>query len=204
MRYLVILVVLSIWILQATTPAAADTIAHRAGLSGRLGAAVPFENDMIKGTSKTRAGLIGGGGLIYGFDDHFAAEVEASHVPNMDVEAGGVKSFEASFTDVSVGFQYRFLPQQRLVPFLGAGADFIHGNLDNVSGAGYRLDWAYGGHINAGFDWFVNRSIALTVEIRGVMTADADVRAGSVKVSEYSPRWVQGAVGFRLLLPEHF
>jgi len=184
--------------------ALADSIAGRLGVTGRIGASVPLQDDFIKGTSDTKSGFSGGGGLIYGIGRHGAVDVEVFHMPQLDVEVNGAKSYEAAITDVAVGFQFRFATENRLVPYLGLGPDFIRGNLRHISGTGYKLDWTYGGHVNLGFDWFITPGIAMTTDVRGVYAADGDITNGSNDVSEYRPQWFQGTVGFRLMLPEHF
>ena len=202
MHYLLVLTAVSI--LTLSTNAVAESIAGRLGITGRIGATVPLKDDFIGGTSDTKTGFAAGGGLIYGFSEHVSADVEAFHMPQLDVHANGVKTYEASVTDIALGLQFRFLPQSRLVPYLGLGPDFITGNLHHVSGVGYKLDWTYGGHVNFGFDWFINPSIAMTTDVRGVYAADGDVRSGSTKVSDYRPQWFMGTVGFRLMLPKTF
>lgn len=200
MRKLPIFSTLLLAVLASAT-ASADTLAGRFGLTGKVGGAVPLEERFVKGSSGSSAGFIGGGGAICGIGDHLALEIEALHMPQLDIEVAGAKAFEASVTDISLGLQLRPFPLSRLVPYLGIGPDFIHGNLDHVSGAGYKLDWSFGGHANLGMDWFVTRGIVLTAEVRGVYATDGDVKSGPVKVSEYRPHWFQGTVGVRLILP---
>jgi outer membrane protein len=173
-------------------------------VTARIGAAIPLKDDFIQGTSDTKAGLAAGGGLIYGFSEHVAADVEVFHMPQLDVEANGVKTYEAAVTDVALGIQFRFLTANKLVPYFGLGPDFITADLKHVNGTGYKLDWTYGGHVNLGFDWFITPGIAMTADARGVYAMDGDVLSGSTKVSEYRPRWFQGTVGFRLMLPRNF
>lgn len=184
--------------------AMADSINGRLGVTARVGATLPLEDDFIKGTSDTKAGIAAGGGLIYGFSEHVAADVEVFHMPQLDAYANGVKTFEAAMTDVALGVQLRFITGNRLVPYVGLGPDFITADLKHVNGTGYKLDWTYGGHVNLGFDWFITPGIAMTTDVRGVYAADGDVLSGSTKVSEYRPQWFQGTVGIRLMLPKKF
>lgn len=187
--------------------AMADTIDGRLGFTGRLGFITPInsgDSDFINGMSKTETGFAGGGGLIYGFGNHMAAEAEVLQMPKLDVKNNGVKTYEATLTDISAGLQYRFIPDCKVVPYIGAGADFIKGNLKHVNGTEYDLDWTYGGHLSLGVDWFLTRGIALTAEARGVRAISGDILSGSTKVSEYDPFWVQGTIGIRLFLPESF
>ena len=189
-------------LLITTGTAAAESIAGRLGVTGKLGATIPLNDEFIDGTSDTNAGFSGGGGLIYGLNDQLAIDLEVFHMPELEVEVDGVKTYEAEVTDIALGVQFRFPTNGSLVPYLGIGADFIRGNLDYVSGNSYDLDWTYGGHVNAGVDWFITPGIAFTADIRGVYAADGDISSDSSDVSEYSPQWVQGTVGVRLMLPE--
>ena len=181
----------------------AASIDGRLGLTGKAGVLVPLKDDFISSTTESKTGFAFGGGLIYGFGKNFAAELDVTHVPKLDVEISGSKVFEASFTDLALGVQYRFTPDNSLVPYQGAGVDFIKGDLTNISGAKYDLEWTAGGHVNAGLDYFVTRSIALTADFKGVFSAKGDIRNGDVWVGEYDPMSFIGTVGIRLFLPEN-
>ena len=174
----------------------------RLGVTGKAGALVPLQDDFISSTSESRTGFAAGGGLIFGFCRNFAAEVDVTHVPNLDVEISGSKAYEAKLTDVAVGIQYRFYSDNRVVPFVGAGLDFIKGRLENVSGANYNLNWTQGCHANAGIDYFVTPGIAFTAELRGVVALEGDVKDGNMKVGDYDPTSFIGTVGIRLMLPK--
>ena len=198
-----VILLITITFILATGTAMADSIDGRLGLTGKAGVLVPLKDDFISSTSESKTGFAFGGGLIYGFGKNFAAELDVTHVPKLDVEISGSKVFEASFTDLALGVQYRFTPENRLVPFVGAGVDFIKGDLTNISGAKYDLEWTAGGHANAGLDYFVTRSIALTADFKGVFTAKGDIRNGDVWVGEYDPMSFIGTLGIRLFLPEN-
>ena len=200
MRRFILLVTLIITMIAST--AFADTIANRFGITGRIGVVAPLDNEFVKDTSDTNPGFAWNGGLIYGFNDHIATELEVTYIPEMEVEIAGDKAYEADMLDFSLGLQYRFTPEKSLVPFVGIGVDFIKGDLDHVNGNSYDMDWSYGGHINAGLDWFLTKGIALTADVRCTAAAAGDVNKGDTKVSEYDPLWFQGTVGFRLILPE--
>ena len=201
MRRVILLATLTI--ILATGTAMADSIDGRLGLTGKAGVLVPLKDDFISNTTESKTGFAFGGGLIYGFGKNFAAELDVTHVPKLDVEISGSKAYEASFTDLSLGVQYRFAPENRLVPFVGAGVDFIKGDLTNISGAKYDLEWTAGGHVNAGLDYFINRGIALNADFRGVYTAKGDIKDGDVWVGEYDPMSFIGTVGVRFFLPEN-
>lgn len=185
------------------TGAAAETIANRFGLTGRVGFAMPvkpgfMDDEFINGTSDTKNGAAWNGGFIYGFNDNIASELEVSYIPRLDVKQGSAKAYEAKIKDISLGLQYRFMPQNHLVPYVGAGLDFMDGRLKKVGGGNYDMDWTYGGHINAGVDWFLTKGIALSADLRGTFAKSGDISNGN----EYDPAWFQGSFGLRLFLPE--
>lgn len=200
MRKAIILATLTI--ILATGTAMAASIDGRFGMTGKAGVLVALKDDFTSSTGGSSPGFAYGGGLIYGLSKNFALELDFTHVPNLDVETSGIKVLEASFTDLSLGVQYRFIPENRLVPYLGVGADIIKGELANLAGRKYDMDWTGGGHVNAGFDYFITRGIALNVDVRGVYTAKGDIKDGDVWVGEYNPMSFIGMVGIRLFLPE--
>lgn len=179
--------------------AMAASIDGRFGLTGRVGAFAPAQDDFVTGSTDAKAGIAAGGGLIYGLGRHLAAELDITRVPNIDVEQAGLKVGEASTTDISLGLQFRFAPDSRLVPYLGAGVDFISGDFKSQTGQSYDLDWTAGGHLNAGFDYFATRGVALSAEIRGIFAAKGDVKTTG---AEYDPTGFIGSVGIRMFLPE--
>jgi len=197
MRRVMLLSTLTI-ILSAAT-ALASGIDGRFGITGKAGALVPLKDDFIGGSTGSDPGLAAGGGIIFGLGNNLAIEVDAIHLMKSNVSSGA-SSAEASLTDVGLGLQYRFGPDNRLVPFIGGGADFIKGELKNSSDVTFNLDWTVGGHVNAGFDFFVTKGIALTVDTRGLFAADGDVKGTPLK---YNPMSFIGTVGIRLFLPEH-
>jgi outer membrane protein len=201
MRRIILLALLTI--ILATGTAMAASIDGRFGLTGKVGALVPLQDDFISSTTESKTGFAFGSGLIYGFCKNFAAELDVTRVQTVDAEISGSKVFEASLTDLSLGVQYRFVPENRFVPYLGIGADFIKGDLTHINGAKYDMDWTAGGHVNAGLDYFINRSIALNADFRGVFTAKGDIKNNDVWVGEYDPTSFIGTVGIRLFLPEN-
>lgn len=177
----------------------AQSINGRLGLSGKVGLFVPLNDDLVTGASASKTGLAAGGGVIYGLSDNLAAELDITHMPTLDVEQGGEKVGEASLTDVSLGIQYRFTPERPLVPYLGAGLDFINGDFKNQSGQKYDFDWSVGGHLSAGADYFLTKGVAFTAEIKGIFAAKGDIKSTG---SQYDPTGFAGTVGLRLFFPE--
>ena len=186
-------------LLLLTSTCWAESIKGRLGLTGKVGAIVPVRDSDIKGVNfETDAGFAGGGGLIYGFTDNLAAEFDVTHAPSLDANIAGTKAGEAQFTDISLGLQFRIMPGQRLVPYVGAGGDAIKGDIENST-----LDWTYGGHVNAGVDVFLNKSIALNLDLRGVFAAKSDIKQNGVTVGKFDPMSFVGTVGIRLFLPKY-
>ena len=202
MRITTILATVTVALIQISVPAMADSIDGRLGVTGKAGAFVPLQDDFISSTSQSRTGLAAGGGIIYGFCRNLAAEVDVNQVPKLDVEISGSKAYDATLTDVALGVQYRMTNEKRLVPFFGAGADFIRGSLKYVSGASYDMEWTEGGHLSMGLDYFLAKGIALTAELRGLAALKGDITSAGTKVGEYNPMVVIGTLGFRLMLPQ--
>ncbi len=199
-RYFVMATTLGLLAFSGT--AAAASIDGRLGFFGKAGGLIPLKDDFISSTSDSKAGFAAGAGLIYGICRGFAVDLDVTHVPELNVDIGGAKAYEASFTDAALGAQYRFDNGGRLAPYLGLGADFIKGDLTHVSGAKYDMDWTFGGHVEAGLDYFLTRGIALFADFRGVYAADGDLKSGDTKVGTYRPLFFVGTLGLRLFLPE--
>lgn len=194
-----ILATAAIMILCAGAQAA--DIDGRLGIYGKAGALVPLRDAFVSSTSGADPGFAAGGGIIAGVGGNLAVELDVTHLTRSDVNLSGSKVFEAALTDVALGLQYRF-GTGCLVPYLGAGADFIKGELTSTEGTSYGLDWTVGGHANLGFDYFLTRGIAFNIDARGVYAADGDVTRSGGKVGTYDPVSFIGTFGIRLYLPE--
>jgi len=188
MKKLIVLACLASTVAITSGTAMADSIKGRLGVTGKIGVLIPADNDSGFRNNKTDAGFVGGAGLIYGIDDHFAAEALVTHT--------GFDSDDGDFdtTDFSLGGQYRFaLANQQLVPFVGGGVDLLvndyqYGDVDTTVGA----------HANAGIDLFLTRQLALTAEARLLVAPDADItnRDGSRR-GDFDPSSVSSTVGLR-------
>jgi len=163
----------------------ADSISGRVGVTGRIGFIVPSDSSSIAtGVIGTNADFIGGGGFIYGITDAVAAELDVTHA--------SFNGFDT--TNISLGAQYRFtgIPVEHLVPYVGAGVDILVndsslGNVDNVVGA----------HVSAGVDYFLQKQLALTAELKGVLAPNADITIGGVKMGEFDPTGFAMTFGVR-------
>ena len=159
--------------------AMADSIKGRLGVTGRLGFMVPSDSEFTALTSytvipavtiglietvkgKADTAFIGGGGFICGVTDNLAIEVDVTHAPKIDYAFTGIlgqQSFEITTTNVSLGFQYRFIPESMLVPYLGAGVDFIFSDGKYQGRDELDIETVVGEHVNAGADFFVTKHI---------------------------------------------
>lgn len=154
----------------AAGPALADSIQGRLGITGKIGFMIPSDNDFGPFDNKTNAGIIGGGGLIYGIDNHFAAEIDITR------SAYGSDAGDFGVTNVALGAQYRFvLDQPKLVPYLGAGLDILMIDADQ----GREVDTTVGVHASAGADYFIMKQVALTAEAKLVLAPDTDINGPS-------------------------
>jgi outer membrane protein len=210
MRRVILLATVTV-ILTAASALAAG-IDGRFGITGKAGAMVPLKDDFVSNTTLPSPagadpGMAAGGGIIFGVGKCLAVEIDVTHLLKSNVNISGNKYFEASLTDIALGLQYRLAADSRLVPFIGAGADFIKGELKSTVPATldtkYNLDWTVGGHVNVGMDYFVAKGIAFTIDARGLYAADGDVNRSGTKVGSYDPLSFIGTVGIRLFLPEH-
>lgn len=165
---------------------ASDSIAGRLGVTGRLGFLVPANNDF----GGTDTGFVGGGGLIYGFTNNIAGDLEITHT-------GFGSDFGVNFdtTDFSIGVQYRCLelPIRHLVPYAGFGLDILVNGADS----GLDVDTVAGVHLKGGVDYFLTRELALTSEIKGVVAPDADIRDRGIKVGNFDPNSFSMTFGVR-------
>lgn len=150
----------------------ADSIKGRVGVTGKIGFLVPADNDSDFFNNKTDVGFVGAGSIIYGIDDHFAGEFEVSRTQF------GSETGDFGTTNISLGAQYRFLPKQQLVPFVGVGLDILVNDYDPNNGATRNVDTTVGAHINGGADFFLTRQLALTAEAKLVAAPNADITDG--------------------------
>ena len=196
MRKVMCLIVLTALASFAFSPetAMADSIKGRLGVTGRIGFIVPSDNDAEFFSNSTDVGIIGGGGLIYGIDNHIAAEFEVTRA------AFGSETGDFGVTDIAMGGQYRFVePRTPLVPYLGAGLDILVSDYDPNDGSYRDVDTTVGVGLKGGVDYFIQRQVALTAEAKGVIAPDADIhdRSGARRGS-FDPTSFTGTFGVRV------
>lgn len=172
--------------------AAAEDLRGRLAVSAKFGIIDPANGEKADrdGTLlvKTDAGVVGGGGFLFGLDDNIAMELE---VTRSAFHATGLG--DAGVTDLGVGAQYRLPEKQRFVPYGGAGIDVL------INDAGsYVVETTVGLYLKAGVDYMLMRQVALNAEIKGTEAFNADVRNfAGFKVGEFDPSNVGFTVGAR-------
>ncbi len=169
----------------ASGTAMADSIKERVGVTGRIGFIVPSDSSSVAtGVVGTNTDVIGGGGFIYGITDFIAAELDITHA--------GFDQFD--ITNISLGGQFRYpkLPIKDLVPYGGIGLDILLNGVDNGS-----VDDTVGVHLCGGVDYFLQKQLALTAEVKGVLAPDVDVKVNGIKVGEFDPTYFSMTFGVR-------
>ncbi|MSN26231.1 MAG: outer membrane beta-barrel protein [Geobacter sp.] len=183
-----------VFVLAATTlslaagNASADNIKGKVGVTGKIGFQIPSNGDIGPYKNETDTGFIGGGGFIYGIDNHFAAE--------FDITRSDIGSQFGNFgvTNYSLGAQYRFTTDYpRLSPYLGAGLDILINDADQ----GRNVDSTVGVHASGGADYFIMKQLALTAEVKLVVAPDADINNSAGKIGNFDPTAISTTFGFR-------
>lgn len=179
--------------------AMADSIKGKLGITGRIGVMSPADNDVNDNkvnpyrNNDTDNGIVGGGGLIYGIDDHIAAELDVTRA------SFGSDSGDFGVTNISLGAQYRFALQQRqLVPYVGGGLDILMSDYEPDDGFRRDVDTTVGVHVNGGIDYFLQKNIALTAEAKLVVAPDTSIsdRSG-YHWGDFDPSSFSTTVGIR-------
>ncbi|GFE57480.1 outer membrane beta-barrel protein [Geobacter sp. AOG1] len=164
--------------------AMADVIKGKVGVTGRLGFDIPgdgvFSQNSTLNDYRANAGVIFGGGFLYGLDQNWAAELDITNTRfDVDHFQGGNPS--ASIVNISLGTQYRFIPQEKLVPYIGFGLDVLLNDLD-----GYDVDTIAAGHVAGGVDYFLLKNLALNAEAKIVAGPEADIDLNGRRVGRFS------------------
>ena len=169
MKKIIVLACLATTISMTAGTVMADSIKGRVGVTGKIGFLIPADNDTGL-PNRTDAGFIAGAGLIYGIDDHFAAELDVTRT------SFGSDTGDFGITNVSLGGQYRFALQQRqFVPYIGAGLDILVSDYDPNVGPGADVDTTVGVHVSGGVDYFLQKNLALTAEAKLVAAPDTSI-----------------------------
>jgi outer membrane protein len=176
--------------------AAADSIKGRLGVTGRIGFINPSNSDLNGFRRDSDLGLIGGGGFIYGITDNIAVDLDITHT-GYSAEGASTAKNDFDTTSISFGGQYRFLnlPIAKLVPYGGVGLDILVNDIDS---SGFSVDNTVGIHIKGGVDYFIRKELALTGELKGILSPDADINdAAGRKVGNFDPTSLVVTFGVR-------
>lgn len=194
MKKLIVFACLATTISMTAGTAMADSIKGKLGVTGRVGFVNPADNNAEYIDNKTDSGLVVGGGLIYGIDDHIAAEFEITRADF------GSDTGDFGVTDYSFGGQYRFALQQRqLVPYLGVGVDILASDYDFYGIGQSDVETTVGVHISGGVDFFLQKNLALTAEAKLVAAPEARItdRQFGDHAGDFDPSNFSTTVGLR-------
>ena len=188
MKKLLVLVCATASFTLAAGSAIADSIQGKIGITGKVGFLIPSDGDIGPYKNNTDAGFIGGGGIIYGIDNHFAAELDITR------SVFGSDYFDFGVTNITLGAQYRFeLNLPKLVPFVGTGLDILMIDADK----GRSVYTTVGVHASAGIDYFLMKQLALTAEAKFVVAPDTDINGSSGKLGNFDPTSFSTTFGVR-------
>ncbi|RII25570.1 MAG: hypothetical protein CXR31_13410 [Geobacter sp.] len=194
MKKICLLTCLTLTMALTTGAAMADSIKGKVGVTGRLGFIVPTDGVYVSGNTlhdyDADPDFIFGGGLIYGIDQNWAAEIDVTRAEfDVDIPNEGRKG---EIINVSLGGQYRFMPQEKLVPYLGAGLDILINDLK-----GHSVDTTVGVHGAGGVDYFILKPLALTAEAKIVAGPEADINRNGTRVGRFSTTNFTTTAGIR-------
>ena len=193
MKKLILSACLAATVCITTGTAMADSIKGKLGVTGKLGFLIPADNDSDFSHNETDAGYIIGAGLLYGLDNNIAAEFELTRA------SFGSQTGDFGITNVSLGGQYRFANYQRqFVPYIGVGLDILVSDYDPYNGSRRYVDTTLGVHISGGADYFLQKQLALTAEVKAVLAPDTDIndRFGTHS-GDFDPSSFSTTVGIR-------
>jgi outer membrane protein len=188
---------LLVMVTVCASSAMAESIAGRVGITGRLGVLKPSDSDFDDRKLETDAGFVGGGGLIYGIDRNFAAELDITRTEFSSNRVSGQNEGDFGITNISLGAQYRFIePQPKLVPYVGAGLDILLTEHSRPNGVKANVDNTFGIHLSGGVDYFFLKGVAVTAEMKAVLAVEADINS-STGTGHFDPSSLSGTVGVR-------
>jgi outer membrane protein len=194
MRKLLLITACALLMASLAGNAAAEQLRGRVAMTGRIGVTNPANGERTDnpvGTLvvSTDAGVIGGGGVLFGVDDNIAIEMDVTRSAYHTSQFG-----TAGVTNLSFGAQYRLPEKERFIPYGGAGVDVLINDLGD-----YYANTVVGMHLAAGVDYMLMRQVALTAELKGVEAFSSDVKRinGGDKVGEFDPSNISFTVGAR-------
>lgn len=200
MKKLLVLVCLAAAASMTSGTAMADSIKGRVGVTGKIGILVAGDSDYGDSRVKPDVGFVGGGGVLYGIDDHFAAEIDVTRTEfGSDFPRSG-NAGDFGITDISLGGQYRFeVTHKKLVPYVGVGLDILMSDYDNApNGRHHDVDTTAGIHASGGVDYFILKQLAFMAEVKLLAAPDVDIKDSTGNRGNFDPSSISGTVGVRL------
>jgi outer membrane protein len=195
MRKIIFFLTLTALITLSAGSAMAQNIKGKLGITGQIGFLIPSDSDIADYKLDTDAGFNFGGGIIYGIDRNWAAEIGVTRTEfgsNL-VSGGGMGDFEV--VNVSLGGQYRFeISQVNLTPYAGAGLDIL---ITDYSRSNTSVDTTVGVHLSGGIDFFLSRNIALNAEGKVVIAPETTINNPAGRSGHFDPSSVSGMFGVR-------
>jgi outer membrane protein len=193
MRKLIILTACALLAAVCAGNAAASDLRGRLAVTGRIGVTNPANGEFHRNGDRlvvsTDAGIIGGGGFLFGVDENLAAEMDITRSSFYASPSFG----QTEVTNISMGAQYRFPERQRVIPYFGGGVDVLINDLPRNT-----AETVLGVHITAGIDYVLQRNLSWTGEIKGVEAFSSDVKdfTGS-RVGKFDPSNFSCTTGLR-------
>jgi len=195
MRKILTLICLMAILTISTAQAEAQNIRGKIGITGQIGFVIPADSDYGADKSKleTDAGIVVGGGIIYGIDKNWAAEVKVTRSSfDAQTPTGSIKG-DFDIVDIALGGQYRFeINQPNLTPYAGAGLDILLNDFDRP---GHSVDNTVGIYAAGGVDYFLLRNLALNAEGKLLIAPETDIHGGNG--GNFDPSGFSGMFGVR-------
>lgn len=193
MKKLIVLACLATTISMTAGAAMAESIKGRVGISGKIGFMSPADNESDFYHNRTDSGTIAGVGLMYGFDDHIAGEIEVSRTEF------GSQTGDFGVTNLSIGGQYRFaISPRQLVPYIGIGLDILSSDYDPNDKVSRDIDSTLGVHVSGGLDYFLQKNLALNAEVKLVAAHETNIKEwDGYHSGNFDPSSLSTTVGIR-------
>jgi len=201
MKKICLMACMALLITLTAGTAMADSLKGRVGVTGKLGFVVPTDGVYSIGGNlvdySANTGFIYGGGFLYGIDQNWTAELDITN-SQFDIDEFYRNRFNftaspsAEFTNIALGVQYRFVPQEKFVPYIGFGLDILLNDID-----GFDVDTALAGHVSGGVDYFILKNLALNAEAKIVAGPEADIDLYGQRVGRFSTTSFSTTFGVR-------
>lgn len=182
----------------STSTAMAQNIKGKFGVTGRIGFLIPADSDLGVQKVETDAGFNFGGGLIYGIDRNFAAEIDVTRTEFGSNNPLGGDTGDFEIINVSLGGQYRLeVSQANLTPYAGVGLDILISDIKHPALSSTSIDTTVGVHFCGGIDYFLAKNVALNAEGKVVIAPETTIDSRGSKRGNFDPSSFSGMFGVR-------